>query len=258
MSNLDLEHPGIEQIKDQIPDETSAVEKKRINGWLLHFNKAHTNLKLFIKKEWLMWIWLVAVAGNHISAVMLRPGYELGLLRFENKHTNQIEPGDMRLETSQKIISNVTGLIHFSSTHMWSVYYMRVLVSLWKMHRLCVRRKRASFYPLYLHLIEENNWFPAYLHSYMDPLCCCCLDSKPTHLGYQETVTRNYLFGKIYKKSRKTGFLSPTAKTCSEHRLHLLLGTYKEIKKIDLVVAWPTFNISVADQMMSESSESHN
>lgn len=61
-----------------------------------------------------MWIWLVAVAGNHISAVMLRPGYERRLSGFENKHTSQIEPGDMRPETSQKIISNLRSLLSIS------------------------------------------------------------------------------------------------------------------------------------------------
>lgn len=66
-----------------------------------------------------MWIRLVAV--------MLRPGYELRLWRFENKHTSQIELGEVRLEPSQKIISNLRRLIHFSSTHIcsWlSVYNM--------------------------------------------------------------------------------------------------------------------------------------
>lgn len=37
--------------------------------------------------------WCGSVAGNHITAVMSRLGYELRLWRFGNKHTSQIEPG---------------------------------------------------------------------------------------------------------------------------------------------------------------------
>lgn len=80
--------------------------------------------------------WCGSVAENCMAAVMLCPGCEPCLWRFGNKHTCQIEGGAgggcvcvwwwggcMRVEISQKITSNLEGLLCFSSTHicLWLV-----------------------------------------------------------------------------------------------------------------------------------------
>lgn len=135
-----------------------------------------------------MWIWMVAVAGNHISAAMLRPSYELRLRGFENKHTSQIEQGDTGPEISPKIISNLSRLIHFSSTHIWSrlsIYNTRVLVSafLWQTQIDVWEAKGDSLYSVYLHSFEKKTQMICCLFAfiYMCPLCSRRLDGKLTH-----------------------------------------------------------------------------
>lgn len=135
-----------------------------------------------------MWIRLIAVAGNHITAVMSRLAMSCVSGGLEINTPSQIEAGDMRLETWQQITSN---LILFFSTHICRgrlfITCVLVLVFLCQIQIASLWRKKGRFSVLY---VTPFNWkknidLLTHLHSYMYPRCLpLSLSRCQTHTSF--------------------------------------------------------------------------